>query len=121
MNRRGFLAMTAGAAALSQDRSSAQTVASSQPKEVLPGIWRFRFGDPEKITPTSTRRYPAASSALQVLPGAPECPVSVSGNTTQRGYKLSIPLQPNELVYGLGLMLHSFMQRGLKKQLRVNA
>jgi alpha-D-xyloside xylohydrolase len=34
---------------------------------------------------------------------------------------VSIPLQPNELVYGLGLQMQSFIQRGLKKQLRLNA
>ncbi len=45
----------------------------------------------------------------------------VSGDVTRRGCQLRIPLHPNELVYGLGLMLQSFMQRGLKKQLRVNA
>jgi alpha-D-xyloside xylohydrolase len=122
MHRRGFLAITASAAALGQeDRPSAQNVAPSQPREILPGIWKFRFGDPEKITPANTHRYPAASSALQNLPAVPACPVSVSGHATPRGYNLGIPLEPNELVYGLGLMLQSFMQRGLKKQLRVNA
>ncbi len=34
---------------------------------------------------------------------------------------MRLPLASGEIVYGLGLQLQSFMQRGLKKKLRVNA
>lgn len=43
------------------------------------------------------------------------------GQTTDRGVLIRIPLQADEQVYGLGLQLQSFEQRGLKKMLRVNA
>lgn len=120
MRRRQFLAMTTSAGALNQAGSSdAQTAEDG--REVLPGIWRFRFGAPERITPTSTRRYPPAIPALNQLAMIHVCPAQVSGRPTRNGYVLRIPLEPNELVYGLGLMLQSFMQRGLKKLLRVNA
>jgi alpha-D-xyloside xylohydrolase len=45
----------------------------------------------------------------------------MSGTARRGGYIVSLPLGPNELVYGLGLQLQSFLQRGRKKLLRVNA
>jgi alpha-D-xyloside xylohydrolase len=54
-------------------------------------------------------------------PAAARCPVAVSAATTERGVLISVPLAPDELIYGLGLQLQSFQQRSLKKKLRVNA
>ncbi|HET8656462.1 MAG TPA: glycoside hydrolase family 31 protein [Longimicrobiaceae bacterium] len=89
--------------------------------DLLPGIWRVRLGTPERISPISTRRYPPAAAALGALPPAGGAPVRVSGEATERGYVVHLPLAPNEMVYGLGLQFQSFIQRGLKKKLRVNA
>jgi alpha-D-xyloside xylohydrolase len=89
--------------------------------EILPGIWRFRCGEPEAVTPVVTRSHPPAEPGLAALPQVPECPVPVTGRATSRGYVVSIPLEPYEQVYGLGLQLQSFAQRGSKKTLRVNA
>lgn len=87
--------------------------------EVMPGVWRVTIGTPEAITPVSTRHYAPASTAG--LPAVSQCPVEVSGTVTDRGVEISVPLVPDELVYGLGLQLQSFEQRGKKKRLRVNA
>lgn len=92
-----------------------------QRTEVLPGIWRFRLGVPEQITPVQTRRYQPAEAALADLPEIEACPVGVQGWSSPRGSLLSLPLAAHELVYGFGLQLLSFQQRGLKKTLRVNA
>lgn len=97
------------------------SAAGTQPQQILPGVWKFSFGTPEKITPVSTRHYPPDSQGFNHLPSVSTCPVSVEGQGSQRGYLVSIPLAPNEAPYGLGLQLQSFMQRGLKKRLRVNA
>jgi alpha-D-xyloside xylohydrolase len=43
------------------------------------------------------------------------------GEVTSRGCALSLPLQPNELMYGFGLQLQSLQQRGKKRVIRVNA
>jgi alpha-D-xyloside xylohydrolase len=40
---------------------------------------------------------------------------------TPRGYLVSLPIEPDEQVFGLGLQLLSFNQRGKKKTLRVNS
>jgi alpha-D-xyloside xylohydrolase len=96
----------------------------SRAEAVLPGIWRLRFGAPEALTPVKTRRYQPAHEALAKLTDVrtPPLPLnSISGSGTNRGFKVSLPLEPDEMVYGLGLQFHSFLQRGLKKKLRVNA
>ena len=87
----------------------------------LPGIWRHTLGTPEKLTPVRVRRYEPNAAALANLPPIPAVPVPVSGHATARGYEAHIPLEPGEMIFGLGLQFQSVLQRGLKKKLRVNA
>jgi alpha-D-xyloside xylohydrolase len=135
MHRREFLELTAGSALLlrlpdgepSTPEVAAASVANagsrarSEPQQIMPGVWKLTLGTPERITPASTRRYPPAATALAALPAAGPLPVDVAGEATPRGFLLHLPLAPYEMVYGLGLQLQSFIQRGLKKKLRVNA
>jgi len=91
---------------------------------VLPGIWKASFGTPEKFTPVRLRFREPAHEALHRLPEISKCPISPTGiraQQTNRGYLLKIDLAADELVYGLGLQLLSFIQRGTKKTLRTNA
>jgi len=120
MKRREFLSMTVGAAAVAQTstRRPTRPTTAAMPH---PGIWKFSFGTPETITPVRTRHYAPATDRIAVLPRVDACPVAVTARTTRRGVVVTIPLEPNEMVYGLGLQMQSFMQRGLKKKLRVNA
>ncbi len=97
---------------------------ASTAESLLPGIWRLRFGQPEAITPVTTRRYQPARDALARLTAVntpPVPPSSIQASKNPRGFKVTLPLEPGEMVYGLGLQFHSFLQRGLKKKLRVNA
>jgi len=119
MKRRAFLSLGAATAALAQTRRAAATQPLTR-DAVHPGIWKCSFGAPEAITPVRTRHYRPAATALAALPHVEACPVNVSARASRRGVLVSIPLQPNELVYGLGLQMQSFIQR-LKKTLRVNA
>jgi alpha-D-xyloside xylohydrolase len=120
MNRRRFLKSTGAGGVLLQGRG-ADAQAPAVPRNLYPGVWKFSFGAPEKITPVAVRRYPPAESGFAILPGVDKCPVAVNGSGSKRGYLVRIPLAPNEVVYGLGLQLQSTIQRGLKKKLRVNA
>lgn len=96
-------------------------VRAASPKEVYPGVWRFTFGTPEKITPVATRHYPPAAAGFAGLPDAGRCPIDVTATISERGVLVHAPLANGEMLYGLGLQLQSFQQRGLKKRLRVNA
>jgi alpha-D-xyloside xylohydrolase len=122
LSRRRFASLTA-CGALLEAPLSAQP-APPEIQEVHHGVWRIRLGSPEQLTPVSTRKYSVADEALRALPSAGACPISpdaIAGRASRGGYLVSLPLEPNELVYGLGLQLQSFIQRGLKKMLRVNA
>ena len=98
-----------------------KSAGAAQPSQILPGVWKFSFGTPEKITPVSTRHYPPSTAGFDQLPSVAACPVSVTGTESRRGYLVAVPLAPNEAPYGLGLQLQSFLQSGKKKRLRVNA
>lgn len=100
----------------------AQEVVSSKCEQVYPGVWCYTFGTPEKITPTSVRRTPANDDGLNKMATVTKSPVIPTAEVSGRGTLVSIPLQGDEQVYGFGLQMQSFQQRGgNKKLLRVNA
>ena len=123
MERRRFLSLAAGSVVLPHlpDPAAAPTPPDAAPEQIHPGVWRLRLGAPERVTPVATRRHAPDAAALGTLPAAGAPPVIVAGEATPRGYVVRLPLAPNEMVYGLGLQFQSFLQRGLKKTLRVNA
>ncbi|MBR1575502.1 MAG: glycosyl hydrolase family 31 [Bacteroidales bacterium] len=89
--------------------------------EILPGIWKFTFGTPDSITPVSIHDAPPRQEAIAALGSDGACPVIPQAEFGRRGVLLTLPLKNDELLYGLGLQLQSFQQRGKKKMLRVNA
>lgn len=122
LSRRRFTSLAAGSALATASSSTAYGATEIQ--ELYPGVFRITLGTPEKLTPVRTRRYPPAQDALSGLPAAGSYPLpreSISGTARRGGFIVSLPLGPDELVYGLGLQLQSFLQRGRKKLLRVNA
>lgn len=91
--------------------------------QILPGVWQIRFGTPEIITPQAMREFPPAADRIAKLPAA-EIPFDledITGIANESGYHITIPLATDEQIYGLGLQLGSFNQRGKKKMLRVNS
>ena len=93
-------------------------------KQIHPGVWKLTLGTPEKLTPVGQRHVEPAAGRLAKLPAAKDCPLpldTIRGRRTSRGYLVSIPLADKEQIYGLGLQLLSFNQRGRKKTLRVNS
>ena len=91
---------------------------------VAPGVWRFRFGRPEKDTPVRHRFFPPAAEAMKALPLAGTAPFDTSAflfRRTARGCLIEIPMTKDEDVYGFGLQLKSHRQTGKKKTLRVNS
>ncbi len=92
-----------------------------EPDAALPGIWKHTIGVPEKITPQNTRSVKPDIDGLHGLPTVDTCPVKITGKVDERGVLVKLPLKPDECIYGLGLQMQSFQQRGTKKMLRVNA
>lgn len=92
-----------------------------QCEQVYSGIWCYTIGTPDSITPVSKRGVFPDEKGIQKMQNNIQCPIVVNGNITERGTLISIPLEPDELIYGLGLQMQSFQHRGSKKKLRVNA
>jgi alpha-D-xyloside xylohydrolase len=113
MRRRSFLSLAAAPGVLAPALSGA--VVTHPPQEVQPGVWKFTLGAPEQITPVSARHYPPAAEGLHKLADVKACPVAPEGSQSKRGYLVRLPLASGEIVYGLGLQLQSFIQRGLKR------
>jgi len=127
MERRKFLNSLGGvtgaliATPVIAAESKPQTSVIKEIETIMPGLWKFTIGKPEKITPQSTRMVEPALASMQNLPVVAACPTKPVGEVNSRGVLVRLGLTKDEYVYGLGLQLQSFQQRGLKKMLRVNA
>jgi alpha-D-xyloside xylohydrolase len=107
--------------AASGETPSSSTIHKSW-AEIMPGVWRVRIGSPEAFTPITSRYIPAAKDAMKDMPTVSEVPLlEPSALIDRRGTTVRLPLEPRENIYGLGLQMLSFNQRGKKKTLRVNA
>jgi alpha-D-xyloside xylohydrolase len=114
----------AGLSGLVRGETSAAGAALSSAawRQVHPGVWKATIGTPERFTPVSSRLVPAKTEAFAKLPHVDAAPLpELRGKRTGRGCIVQLPLRPNEQVYGTGLQLLSFAQRGKKKVVRVNA
>lgn len=92
-------------------------------EQIFPGVWKVVLGQPDTVTPMTVRTFPPAGDALRALP-VMACPLPaelITGTETKRGFLVELPMQSTEQLYGFGLQLRSFNQRGKKKTLRVNS
>jgi alpha-D-xyloside xylohydrolase len=97
-------------------------VSSASWKQIHPGVWKATIGVPERYTPVSSRLIPPKTEAFAKLPNVDTAPLAaIRGQRTARGCLVQLPLRSNEQIYGMGLQLLSFAQRGKKKVIRVNA
>lgn len=91
-------------------------------EEVAPGVIKLTMGVPDKYTPYSFCQEKPLTTAMQNLP---KCTVPAFLNDikieiTERGCKVDIPLSEAEQLYGFGLQINSFNQKGLKRRPIVN-
>ena len=87
------------------------------------GIWRYCFGEPEKITPVGLREFLPDDAGLARLPAAspPFAATDIHFKTTARGCVIEIPMSDGEQIFGFGLQLKSLNQTAKKRTLRVNS
>jgi len=106
----------------SDEPAIAEPLTTTSWRSVHPGIWRARVGTPEQFTPVSSRLVPPQTQAFAKLPRVTDLPdLPVQAARSKRGCTVRLPLRPGEEVFGFGLQLLSFAQRGKKKVARVNA
>lgn len=91
-------------------------------RPILPGVWKATLGFPESYTPVTGRTIPPDTRGLaQMTPSGSPPIANITGKIGPRGCFLTLPLAANENVFGFGLQMLSFAQRGKKKTIRVNA
>lgn len=96
----GLLAFIGSGTAIAQSGDSPQATL------VAPGVWRLRFGSPEKRTPISYRSAPAATQAMAGIakPGPMPIPADqITFRKSTRGCSVELPMASGEKFYGLGL------------------
>jgi len=81
-------------------------------EEVLPGVWRIRYGTPERLTPLTYRSAPPAREGLASLPSQSMPLGGIAFRRTARGCAIELPLEHDEKLFGLGLSTHTFELNG---------
>ena len=94
-------------------------------EQILPGVWRVRFGTPERFTPGAIRESAPRATEMERLarptplpfePGQIRCRITPSHTV------ISVPCdEPGEQIYGFGLDPGAYEQKGLRKYLTVCA
>ena len=92
-------------------------------EQVAPGVWQISFGAPETFAPSVFKERPSIDS-LKRLGDTGHPPISVSDihfKITSRGCVIDLPLDDAEKLYGFGLQVNAFQQRGLRREMHANS
>ncbi|MDN3580494.1 TIM-barrel domain-containing protein [Mucilaginibacter flavus] len=96
--------------------------AFGQTIKVAPGVQKVSLGSPDRFTPYAFCNELPNTAALAALPVS-KLPFNINDikiNVTERGVVVEVPLDDSEQLYGFGMQIGSFNQRGLKKRPIVN-
>jgi alpha-D-xyloside xylohydrolase len=88
-----------------------QRSSTPRPELVAPGVWRLRFGKPEKNTPTHFRASAPDKAGLADETSRANFPFNlhqVSFRRSDRGCSLLLPMDAKEHIYGFGLITKFF-------------
>lgn len=91
-------------------------------EEIALGVYKLTLGNPEPFTPyVLSETKPDIKAMSEMRKG--QLPFELRDiiiNRTKRGCSVAIPLSDKEQLYGFGMQIGSFEQRGLKKRPIVN-
>jgi alpha-D-xyloside xylohydrolase len=87
------------------------------------GVDKITWGTPDRFTPYAVCEEKPMQAALSSMPAGqlPFKPEDIHIRENERGIVVEIPLMNDEHIYGFGLQMNSFDQRGLRKKPIVNA
>lgn len=90
--------------------------------EIAPGVIKLQAGQLDTYTPYSLFGKNPALKAMETLPNArlPFALEEISIKINDRGCTVEVPLSDEEQLYGFGLQMETFGQRGLRKRPIVN-
>lgn len=90
--------------------------------ELAPGVYMLEEGIPDSLTPFRVFRPDIKKEAMKQLPVA-KLPFDLNDiriSVTDRGCQVEVPLEAEEQLYGFGLQIETFGQRGLRRRPIVN-
>ena len=93
-----------------------------QTEEVAPGVIKLSFGQPDEFAPYQFCTEKPRQDALRQMPSAqlPFLDTAIRMELTARGVQVRVPLTNSEQLYGFGMQVGSFQQRGMKRKPIVN-
>jgi alpha-D-xyloside xylohydrolase len=100
-----------------------QLANGQQLEKIAPGIWKVTFGTPEQHRPTDFKKD-ALTSSLEKLTHTETAPISLAEikfQQTAKGALAELKMDPTERIYGFGLQVNTFEQRGLRREIRTNS
>ncbi len=80
-------------------------------------VYKVRYGTPEEIVPS---RF-APTPKCEIIENSDAVSEKMIFSTSKRGTQIMIPIESDAGIYGFGLQLKGFQNRGKKKTLRPNA
>lgn len=96
---------------------------AQQIEKIAPGIWKVSYGIQEEHKPSDFKEN-ADITALQKLPNGQTSPITLadlSFKQTQKGTLAALKMDATERIYGFGLQVNTFEQRGLRREMRTNS
>ncbi len=96
---------------------------AQQIEKVAPGVWKVTYGIQEEHKPSDFKEK-ANLAALQKLESRSTSPITladISFNQTAKGALAELKMDATERIYGFGLQVNTFEQRGLRREMRTNS
>lgn len=96
--------------------------AQSPSTEIAPGVFMLKAGTADSLTPLRVFKPEIKLESMKQLPVS-DLPFDLNDIrivTTDRGCQIEVPLADDEQIYGFGLQIETFEQRGLRKRPIVN-
>ena len=100
-----------------------QMVKSQTIEKIYPGVWKISYGQPEKYLPTDFKEAPASDALSKIADrGAEPFDLrSIQFKQMPKGAVAEWLLDESEKIYGFGLQVNTFQQRGMRRDIRNNA
>ncbi len=100
----------------------AKNIMAQPIQQVANGIWKIQLGEPEKITPINFKTA-SLTENIKRLPAdsLPSFFKSIRYKLLPSGAMAEMNITDEERFYGFGMQTNSFMQRGMRREIRTNA
>jgi alpha-D-xyloside xylohydrolase len=96
---------------------------AQQITKVAPGIWKIVYGESEAIKPGDFKDAAMDDALKQMSSGskAPDVMSTIKFSKLDGGVSAHLTMDAAERIYGFGLQVNTFEQRGMRREIRTNS